>query len=66
MYTMVSDVAYATILYPRRAAWRYKRSNQNPYIKKVQHNDQTKKDKMANNDLQNTTQKTKDGATRTH
>ena len=35
-------------------------------IEKVEHNDQTKKDKRANNDLQNTTQKTKDGATRTH
>ena len=35
-------------------------------IEKVEHNDQTKKDKRANNDLQNTTQKTKDGATRIH
>ena len=35
-------------------------------IEKVEHNDQAKKDKRANNDLQNTTQKTKDGATRTH
>ena len=63
---MVSDVAQATIRYPRRVALRYKGGNQNPYIEKVQHNDQTKKDKRANNDLQNTTQKTKDGATRTH
>jgi len=31
-----------------------------------QYNDQTKKDKRANSDLQNTTQKTKDRATRTH
>jgi hypothetical protein len=35
-------------------------------IEKVEHNDQAKKDKRANNDLQNTTQKTKDGATRIH
>ena len=33
--------------------------------RKVQNNGQTKKDKRAKNDLQNTTQKTKDGATRT-
>jgi hypothetical protein len=35
-------------------------------IEKVEHNDQAKKDKRANNDLQSTTQKTKDGATRIH
>ena len=35
-------------------------------IEKEEHIDQTKKDKRANNYLQNTTQKTKDGATRTH
>ena len=30
----------------------------------MQHNDQKKKDKRANNDLQNTTKKTKDRTTR--
>ena len=30
-----------------------------------QHNDQTKTDKRTNHDLQNTTEKTKDGTTRT-
>ena len=33
--------------------------------KNRQHNDQKKKDKITNNDLQNTTQKTKDRAPRT-
>ena len=34
--------------------------------KNRQHNDQAKKDKRTNTDLQNTTQKTKDRATLTH
>ena len=46
-----------------RRVWRYNRRNQNPWIK-----GQTKRwsqEKRTNNDLQTTTQKTKDRATRT-
>ena len=32
---------------------RYQRGNQNPYIEEEQHNDQKKKYKRTNNDLQN-------------
>ena len=43
-----------------------KRGNQNPYIEKGQpHNDQKKKNKRTNNDLQHITHKTNDRATRT-
>ena len=47
--------------------WRYQGRNQNPEVEEGQtkDNDQKKKDKRTNNDLQNTTQKTKDRATRT-
>ena len=49
-----------------RRVWRYQRGDQNSLNKKDrQYNDQNKKDKRTNNDLQNTTQKTKDRATRT-
>ena len=34
-------------------------------MKETQYNDQNKKDNMTNNDVQNTTQKTKDPVTRT-
>ena len=38
----------------KRRAGRYQRGNQNPYIEDEQtHNDQKKKNKRTNNDLQN-------------
>ena len=39
---------------------RYQRGNQNTQIEERQHNDQKKKGKRTNNDLQNITHKTKD------
>jgi len=46
-------------------AKRKRQTTQWPNEKDRQHNGQTKKDKMTNNDLQNITQKTKHRATRT-
>jgi hypothetical protein len=49
-----------------RRVWRYQREViRIRKSKNRQHNGQKKQDKMTNNDLQNTTQKTKDRATRT-
>jgi hypothetical protein len=45
-------------------AARYQRGNQKRISKDRQHNDQKKMDKMINNDLKNSTHKTKYGATR--
>jgi len=50
--------------YQSREVWRYQRVIRSRKLKKDrQHNDQRKKDKRANNGLQNTRQKTKDRAT---
>jgi hypothetical protein len=46
-----------------RRVWRYKRNNHICKSKDRRHNGQKKKDKRTNNDLQNTTQKSKDQAT---
>jgi len=49
------------VKYFTRRVWRYQRGNQNPYIEEWQ---TTQWQKRTSNDLQNTTQKTKDQVTR--
>jgi hypothetical protein len=47
-----------------RRVWRYQPGNKNPEIEGRQKTMTKNKDKKTNNDLQNDTQKTKDGAKR--
>ena len=58
---MIYKTLHKKLKIEARKVWRYQRGNQKCKSKRNrQYNDQKKKDKRTNNDLLNTTQKTKD------